>query len=116
MSKETLKKWLNGEYVSPQEFKDSVQEAVKRIGILEKIYKADVEYYMKEIERIKEEHAQDCFKLIELQTAIKIKDQTIQNVTSRLHETRNEIQTILDSPLTDFSELHEAIQDILNKQ
>ena len=43
MSKEILKKWLIGEYVSPQEFKDSVQEAVKRIGILEKIYKADVE-------------------------------------------------------------------------
>lgn len=27
----------------------------------------------------------------------------------------NDIQVILDSPLTDFDELHEAIQDVLNK-
>lgn len=28
---------------------------------------------------------------------------------------KNEIQVILDSPLTDFDELHEAIQDRLNQ-
>jgi hypothetical protein len=30
-------------------------------------------------------------------------------------EMKNEIQIILDSPLTDWVEIHAAIQDILNK-
>jgi len=68
------------------------------------------------IVKLKEESVQDEFKIIGLQTGLKIKDLLVQNVTSRLYETRNEIQTVLDSPLTNFSELHDAIQDILDKQ
>jgi hypothetical protein len=30
-------------------------------------------------------------------------------------EMKNEIQAVLDSPITNWVELHEAIQDILNK-
>jgi hypothetical protein len=30
-------------------------------------------------------------------------------------ELKNEIQTILDSPITDWIELHEAIQAVINK-
>lgn len=37
------------------------------------------------------------------------KDEEIAN------ELKNEIQHILDSPITDFTELHEAIQDRLNQ-
>jgi hypothetical protein len=33
----------------------------------------------------------------------------------RYTEMKNEIQTILDSPLADWVEIHDAIQDILNK-
>ena len=68
------------------------------------------------IVKLKEESVQDEFKIIGLQTGLKIKDLLVQNVTSRLYETRNEIQTVLDSPLTNFSELHDAIQEILDKQ
>jgi transcription termination factor Rho len=37
------------------------------------------------------------------------------NKVERYVEMKNEIQTVLHSPLTDFVELHEAIQDNLNK-
>lgn len=43
-------------------------------------------------------------------------DDVIQLVNSEKHHFKNEIQIILDSPLTDFNDLHEAIQDILNKE
>jgi rubredoxin len=41
--------------------------------------------------------------------------QGLINAVERYEEMKNEIQTILHSPLTNFDELHEAIQDILNK-
>lgn len=36
-------------------------------------------------------------------------------MNDKVQELKNEIQTILDSPIIDWIELHDAIQDVVNK-
>lgn len=106
------------ELLSPEKLEEMISALTHEIEMMRGVNQCHLEECKrleKENEKLKEQSSQDGFKIIELETALKIKDNAMQNVTVRLHETRNEIQIVLDSPLTDFNELHYVISDILRR-